>query len=202
MSIEEFKRKLSKEWLLDGKFPIEEKFKELAETLINDIQIKKGEIECYRINTVEFYLFSNRHPDVTTYPRTCASGFWFFHPSGVDISFESRKDDSKDVFFGGILVRGIESIKTGSTPIYGPLKVCDELFDCFDAFDEPKYFPKLVLGSRDRRIEPNLFSRKGLENKQTYLKYYSEHHFDFNLEEMLASYRGRAYQYSVASVQK
>ncbi len=200
----ELKTKLSKEWLLDGKSPIEEKFKELAKTLINDFQIKKGDNEFYRINTVEFYLFSYGHPDVTTYPRNCASGCWFFHPSGVDLSFESRIDENNpnDSFFGGILIRGIEPVKAESKPIYGPWKVCDELFDCFDAFDEPKNFPQLVSGSRSRRIEPNLFCRKGLKNKTTCVNYYSEHTFDFNLEEMLASYRGRAYQYSVASAQK
>jgi len=77
--------------------------------------IKKGNLE-YAIVEIEFYLFTNDHQDVITYPRVADAGRWFFHQSGVDLTFQSRDiEEDKDgnftfeenASFGGILIRAI-----------------------------------------------------------------------------------------------
>lgn len=135
-------------------------FDEIAEILLNKIAIKKGDNE-YWIKDIEFYLYTDEHRDISTYPRKCEAGRWFFHESGVDISFESHvktNDDEyglfqpvldKDAFFGGVLIRQI--YPAGRSPedakkyyFDGPRKVEWELFDQFDAFTEMQKLPYLV----------------------------------------------------------
>lgn len=135
-------------------------FKEIAGILLNKTAILKGDKKYY-IKDVEFYLYNDCHRDIITYPRKCEAGQWYFHSSGVDISFESNVNivsneyglfqpvlDS-DSFFGGILIRQIypESALPEDAKNYrldGPYKVEWELFDQFDAFNEVKDFPYLV----------------------------------------------------------
>ena len=128
-------------------------FKELADILFSSYVIQKGDCT-YRLTDIEFYLYNNIHRDIITYPRNCPAGYWFFHASGVDISFEShinlREGVQKPIltqeaFFGGILIRGIEKIIQGGINILfdGPMKAMDELFDQFDAFGKVSDFPKL-----------------------------------------------------------
>lgn len=90
---------------------------------------------------IEFYLFSPTHPDVIAYPRIFENGGqWFFHQSGVDLSFKSD-----DIVFGGILIRGICEHKAGAQPIIGPLKCVYTLWDHFDAFNPtPDSYPHIV----------------------------------------------------------
>lgn len=131
---------------------VEKYFAELAEALFKFYVIQKGDIQ-YWLTDIEFYLYHDQRRDIITYPRNCKAGEWFFHPSGVDIAFESivKKDGkkatlTKEAFFGGILVRGIKKIVYGGedVPFEGPMLSCEELFDKFDAFGEVKNFPKLV----------------------------------------------------------
>ncbi|MDE6450991.1 MAG: hypothetical protein K2L23_01630 [Odoribacter sp.] len=115
---------------------VKKQFKEIADMLFQDFHIEKEGVR-YDFLEVEFYFFSKEHPDFITYPRNTKAGEWFFHMSGVDISFESKKDEREGkevaVLGGGILVRSI--LKEGEkTPITGPYKCVDELFDKFDAF--------------------------------------------------------------------
>lgn len=114
---------------------IKTRFKEIANILFKDFHIEKGDVR-YDFLEVEFYFFSKEHPDFITYPRNTKAGEWFFHISGVDISFESKKEkrEGKEIaiFGGGILVRSI--LKEGQKVIAGPYKCVDELFDKFDAF--------------------------------------------------------------------
>lgn len=172
MTIDELRSKLAApcDLLVD---PVN-KFKELAFALLNDFQIQKGDNR-YWMTEIEFYIYTDSHRDIITYPRNCEAGMWFFHASGVDITFKSevtlevhpRKkimmpflDNSAK--FGGILIRSIEpAIGTGKMA-EGPMKVCDELFDQFDAFNTPKDFPKIVEAPSSRGVSVNPAARHGL----------------------------------------
>ena len=112
-----------------------EYFKEIAEVLMNKCVISKGSVK-YEIVEIEFYLFTPDHQDVITYPRKVSAGQWFFHQSGVDLTFESNEKQ-----FGGILIRGIRRLTPreigDNRPllVLGPQKCIDELWDRFNAFD-------------------------------------------------------------------
>lgn len=123
-------------------------FSEVAKLLMNNYVISKRGIN-YEIVEIEFYLFSHKHPDIITYPRNVKAGEWFFHESGVDLTFESKKDQ-----FGGILIRGIKRMtpRVEGDPrpllILGPLKCVDELWDTFNAFQLKDIdFPLIVPGT-------------------------------------------------------
>ena len=151
--MEALKAKLSKSFLESFKDP-NEAFASIAQDLLTHYIIQKGEAK-YRITDIEFYLYHDRHKDIITYPRITPAGSWFFHSSGVDITFESDvffpKHSKKprlttNAFFGGILIRGIEKIVLAgkNEPFKGPMLSCNELFDQFDAFGNVQNFPKLV----------------------------------------------------------
>lgn len=115
---------------------ISEYFKGIADLLMNKFVISKGK-DKYEIIEVEFYFFAPNHPDVITYPRNCKAGQWFFHQSGVDLTFETTNNQ-----FGGILIRGLRKIGGDCEQIFGPLKCVEKLWDVFDAFDRvPSEYP-------------------------------------------------------------
>ena len=114
---------------LQNKNEILTEFKEVVELLMNWCSIKKGE-KVYEIVEIEFYLYNSQHPDVITYPRVMEMGRWFFHPSGVDLTFHSTHDR-----FGGILIRGIRNVDDDNDQILGPQKCVNALWDNFSAFD-------------------------------------------------------------------
>lgn len=128
---------------------IEKKFDEIAEILLTKTKIVKGTREYY-ITDIEFYLYCDRHEDIITYPRNCEAGDWFFHDSGVDISFGSNLsfEDDKAIlennsFFGGILLRGIKPVggySSSKNLTDAPKNIVDELFDKFSAFEESEHF--------------------------------------------------------------
>ena len=155
----------------------EGKFLNLAKYLMNTFQIKKGD-KLYWMTDIEFYIYTDSHRDIITYPRNCEAGRWFFHASGVDISFKSKVELkehpkkhqlmpylTKDAVFGGILIRGIVRDFDGA-PIDGPMKVCDELFDQFNAFYPPADFPLIVPAkeSRNAQVIPDKDGRVGLKD--------------------------------------
>ena len=111
-------------------------FRNIANELMCNYVIQKGECQ-YAIVEIEFYYYSPEHRDVITYPRQMKSGRWFFHQSGVDLTFDSYnitdKSGYKNAQFGGILIRGLRKLDDGKY-IFGPLKCIDELWDNFDAF--------------------------------------------------------------------
>ena len=154
------------------------KFLGLANYLMNNFQIKKGD-RLYWMTDIEFYVYTDSHRDIITYPRNCEAGRWFFHPSGVDITFKSKVDFkehpkkhqlmpflTKDAVFGGILIRGIIPASEGASSIDGPMKVCDELFDQFDAFAMPDDFPRIVAAKESRGVQatPDKEGRYGLKD--------------------------------------
>lgn len=114
---------------LQDKNEILTEFKEAAELLMNLCSIQKGEKE-YEIVDIEFYMYNSHHPDVITYPRVMDMGRWFFHSSGVDLTFHSTPNR-----FGGILIRGIRNVNDDNDQILGPQKCVDALWDNFNAFD-------------------------------------------------------------------
>ncbi len=133
-----------------------ESFTDIAMSLMRDHIIKKGNRR-YAIVEIEFYLYTNDHKDIITYPRITKAGQWFFHQSGVDLTFESRDmelDESKkeeykllhSPLFGGVLIRAIMSLDAkDAKPIWGPQKVVNELWDKFDAFGSDKEnYPVIV----------------------------------------------------------
>lgn len=125
-AIEELKRLLSS----SGKSYAEsyfDYFKRITEILMNNCVVSKGDNR-YEIVEIEFYLFTSDHQDVITYPRKLSAGKWFFHQSGVDLTFRS---DEKQ--FGGILIRGIRNIGTGKLTL-GPQNCVNLLWDNADAF--------------------------------------------------------------------
>jgi len=122
-------------------------FDKIALELFTKYEIRKGDT-VYDFLEIEFYYYSDSHKDVISYPRTSEAGKWFFHQSGVDITFESKctfdYKQQKEVdlilkgkipkgnFYGGILIRSL--LKNGTDKITGPHNCEWDLFDVFDAF--------------------------------------------------------------------
>lgn len=160
-------------------------FDKIAKILLNKVAIRKGE-KIFYIKDIEFYLYENNHRDIVTYPRICKAGQWFFHPSGIDISFESSVEVNsndyelfqpilnEDAFFGGVLIRAIYPADKAPADackynLDGPHKVEWALFDCFDAFNETTNFPHLI--ECEHKIEYITKVRKNLKPKENdYLK--------------------------------
>ena len=179
MSGVKLKELLTKESLLEnGVNGLEEKFDEIAKILLTKTKIVKG-IREYYITDIEFYLYCDGHEDIITYPRSCEAGDWFFHDSGVDISFGSNSsfEDGKAIlknnsFFGGILLRGISLIENKDSSNKGvngtdlkdrPSNVFYELFRNFSAFSGVVEFPKLVKCELERdSIKIEKHKRKNL----------------------------------------
>ncbi len=160
------------ERLLYNEEKVFEEFRDFAESLMNSFQIEKGDNH-YWMTEIEFYIYSDKHKDIITYPRNCKAGMWFFHASGVDISFESKVTKEhpethiqkpyldKTAVFGGILIREIVPVDDPKRKIFGPIKVCDELFDQFDAFGKLEHFPEIVAAKKARKVELAIGTRKG-----------------------------------------
>lgn len=126
----------------------DELFQEIAKELMCNHIIQKGECQ-YEIVEIEFYYYSQEHQDVITYPREMEAGRWFFHPSGVDLTFASKDDalsEGGNAYFGGVLIRGLHCKHNGNEKyIFGPLNCVYELWDDFDAFgtSEKEEYPIL-----------------------------------------------------------
>ena len=194
---------------------VEGYFKDLADTLFQNTQIRKGD-KYYRFTNIEFYLYNDRHRDIITYPRISDGGEWFFHASGVDITFKSSVEMggkkpllTEDACFGGILIRGIAPADKVDKKheIDGPIKVCDELFDKFNAFDSPTDFPVLVWKSGGKLY--NVIAERYNLNDKVHEKVSSilKYNYDYKdeeaiisrpeLEEQYTTYRTKQYAYKI-----
>ena len=129
---------------------IQSKFHEIAEKLMYNYIIKKGEAR-YAIVEIEFYYDSPYHPDIITYPRNLSAGRWFFHQSGVDLTFDSESTildkngyviNSREAIFGGILIRGLYDIDTHAYT-FGPQKCVNILWQDLGAFSELDGYPTI-----------------------------------------------------------
>lgn len=130
-------------------------FIETADLLMNNYVISKHGIE-YEIVEIEFYLFTPEHPDVITYPRDCIAGQWFFHQSGVDLTFTTTGKQ-----FGGILIRGLRETKGERKQVFGPLKCVDLLWDKFNAFEAVVTEIPIIIPSNEciGSVHPEPFPR-------------------------------------------
>lgn len=181
--LQNLRLKLTKDSLIKGRNNggYQKVFDDIAKILLNKVAIRKGE-KIFYIKDIEFYLYENNHRDIITYPRICKAGQWFFHPSGIDISFESSVDVKsndfelfqpilrEDAFFGGVLIRAIYPADKAPADackynLDGPHKVEWALFDSFDAFNEVTDFPHLI--ECEHKIEPiKKDVRKNLKPKE------------------------------------
>lgn len=178
----DLRSKLTKDSLIKGRNNggYQKVFDDIAKILLNKVAICKGE-KIFYIKDIEFYLYENNHRDIVTYPRICKAGQWFFHPSGIDISFESSVDVKsndfelfqpilrEDAFFGGVLIRAIYPADKAPSDAHkynldGPHKVEWALFDSFDAFNEVTDFPHLI--ECEHKIEYITKVRKNLKLKE------------------------------------
>ncbi|MGN1254619.1 MAG: hypothetical protein ACI4T9_08545 [Prevotella sp.] len=121
--MEELNQLLRKVTTINNDDDAERIFSEVAQELMSNYVIKKQDKQ-YRLLEIEFYWNSAQHPDVSTYRRKMKEGYWFLHPSGLDITFPSDEDA-----YGGILIRTIQSIDHPEEIYSGPWKCSDALFD-------------------------------------------------------------------------
>lgn len=182
--LHDLRSKLTKDSLIKGRNNggYQKVFDDIAKILLNKVAICKGE-KIFYIKDIEFYLYENNHRDIITYPRICKAGQWFFHPSGIDISFESSVEVNsndyelfqpilnEDAFFGGVLIRAIYPADKAPSDackynLDGPHKVEWALFDSFDAFNEVIDFPHLIECKHKHEIKPIPNFRKNLKLKE------------------------------------
>ncbi len=123
----------------DG-FSIDRIFECIAMKLFREYHIQKGK-DRYDFLEIEFYYYAQGHEDIITYPRRVEKGKWYFHASGVDISFESvcadinkscKERTPGNDYFGGILIR---SLLKDNEIINGPQRCLWRLFDFMDVFE-------------------------------------------------------------------
>lgn len=130
------------------------KISDIAENLFANYQIAKGNTR-YDFEEIEFYLYTEKHRDNNhVYPRDCEAGEWFVHYSGVDLTFQTLKEDKKITQCGGILIRRIK--KVGGESVGGPLRCLMELFN---GQEEPILVKKQ---KQEIRFEPT--PRIGIKN--------------------------------------
>lgn len=128
--------------------------KDIASLLMNECVISKGNAS-YEIIEIEFYLFTPDYPDVITYPRNCTAGQWFFHQSGVDLTFKTTSNQ-----FGGILIRGLREVGENGKQIFGPLNCAYRLWDVFNGLERvPSEYPVLQAHIFSTFEEPSAFTR-------------------------------------------
>ena len=150
-------------------------FNEIAKNLMFNYIIKKGKTR-FAIIEIEFYLYSDKHQDYITYPRNIDAGNWFFHSSGVDLTFQSKgislkyhdgKEQytlQKDASFGGILIRGLYNLNSKENNnendkyIFGPQKCVNLLWDNFNAFESSnEEYPVLIPATKEDEISKSKF---------------------------------------------
>ena len=137
---------------LDSRFP------QIAEFFMKNYGIEsRGKI--YLLNEIEFYYYDPLYEDLRigsskthiTYERTAQAVCWFIHDYGVDLTFDSDKDNG---YGGGILIRSIENHATTEV-VTGPKNCVNELWDeAVDAFNSSAPNPRIVRVN-EREIELN-----------------------------------------------
>ncbi|MDR1344562.1 MAG: hypothetical protein LBJ39_04325 [Tannerellaceae bacterium] len=161
---------------------LERRFDVIAKLLLQTYHIQKG-TDAYDFLEVEFYYYTEEHKDVITYPRTSGAGKWFFHQSGVDITFESEHGK----FYGGILVRSL--LKNGEEVIAGPLKCKWNLFDAFDAFEVKEVEQPLIKRKKELTAKQIFKTRRQIAcDKEKAMKRFRNNYDSFE-KFLLSPYR-------------
>lgn len=170
--------------------------KVVSELMSKYIIVQNDDI--YEIIEAEVYYYNKHHRDITTYERDMKGGRFFFHQSGVDITFSSsckktgEKIDAETSYFGGILIRSLKRNKPDGSVEYilGPLKCVETLWADFNAIEPSESeYPRLkykpidnVKIERDKRHFP---IKKGKEkSKLKALKAKFNNMDDFSLEDL------------------
>ena len=134
---------------------IKSSFNYIAEKLFKDYQLRVNS-SYYRLLDIEFYYHANDvHEDVYAHkhPTQLERGKWYFHASGIDITFGNGKNH------GGILIRAIAKISNKGNKdkhfiekeFHGPLIVKTELLSHFHGpFESEPNILQLVDISYDR----------------------------------------------------
>ena len=134
---------------------IEQSFLNIASHLFNDFKIQVNN-HFYRLLDIEFYYFSEGKFDDPYSHRNDLqkeTGKWYFHESGLDITFGA------DGNYGGILIRGIGKVSVEGKrengfieyELHGPMNVTKELTRNFhDIFNASPNAFGLVDISRER----------------------------------------------------
>ena len=104
---------------------LEKHFNNLAGLLMNRIILYVNDKQ-YRFSEIEFYFFSpgfHEDPYVHRNKMQKETGLWYFHGSGLDITFGDR------INHGGILLRGMKRICCEKEYfVSAPLNVVNEIF--------------------------------------------------------------------------
>ena len=145
---------------------------------------------------IEFYFCNKNHLDIITYPRKLDAGKWFFHQSGVDLTFNSSYEGhekaintSSDFYYGGILIRDIVKRSDMEKKYGGPYKCEWELFDFLEAFSPTSQVPYLEKNSQSFGINieeykiKREFSYDGQKVRTKYNELYNYYYPKINLSE-------------------
>lgn len=118
----------------------EKDFRRIASSLMANFVIKINSHE-YLLTEIEFYCQTigkdsiHHDPYVHGDDLQKQMSHWYFHGSGLDLTF------GNDLYYGGILIRGIKTKSGGELKyISGPLNVVKELFSKANKVDEQSIF--------------------------------------------------------------
>jgi len=150
---------------------IEGSFNRIASGLMNEYVLKVENTQ-YRITEIEFYYRNNSHNDnyIHEHPFQKTKGKWYFHGSGIDITFGSEEA------FGGILLRAVYNLNSGKY-IYGPINIISEIFSNIESVFETNLsfgFVSTKVGQLNYE-KPIQAPRVGLnsnKNQEMYQKHY------------------------------
>lgn len=156
----------------------EKEFKKVAKALMTEFVIKINETEFY-LTEIELYCQTKKeeegglHYDPYVHGDDLQKEFgkWYFHGSGLDITFGNEN------YYGGILIRGIKTYSENEWKYTsGPLNIVKELFSKSNRISEKTVF---YLESKKEKIAPlngpffaNRVGLKPLTNKKYFDRKY------------------------------
>jgi len=132
---------------------LDAKFSDLAKFFMgNYCIVNKG--KKYFVNEIEFYFYGENYDDLrtdsnstVTYARNSKAGCWYIHNYGVDLTFDSNKEQK---YGGGILIRTVED--NDKNVFDGPMKCVNEMWEeAVSAFKDTA--PNPVVIPKQRNIE-------------------------------------------------
>ena len=161
--VKDFLNNIEKVKQIETEKALQKYFEGLAKTLFNQIDILAGN-DRYSLAEIEFYyqngIFKDGHYK-DTYARTKPAGSLFWHLSGIDICFDSNKEEG---YFGGILIRSI--VKEDGSLITGPMCCSDELLNSCaltSTIEIPSFIPILIDKEKELNIDPQPTIRQGIK---------------------------------------
>jgi hypothetical protein len=157
---------------------IEGSFKRIATDLMNNWILIAGN-KSYRICELEFYCDSDSHRDpyIHRHDLQKKMGKWYFHGSGLDMTFGSEK------YHRSILIRAIYDIEK-SNYIYGPLNTVTELLGNLPGIYGGDFSLKIELDNTGKikdeyKIEPIKAPRVGLTTEKDSNESYCQRNYRF-----------------------